>query len=149
MDLRKMVVCSMLLVSVSCLGQPVQTYSGPELPLAQVALLRGTSNASILAIDGARVSGFSWSLLPGGHSVWLRVRVFTKAPNVDWDLWTHCRVDFVAVAGEEYVGRVRVREEVSSGFSETVKIQVGIADSEGIFRAAPNECHENPPKLNR
>jgi len=145
---KSAIAWAVILVAVSCAGQPRQMYPGPELPLDRLAVLRGTTNAGILGIDGKQVSGFSWSLLPGSHSVWLRVRVFTKAPNVDWDVWTYCRADFEAVAGETYVARVRTQEEVAPGFKETVKVQIGITDSEGVFRAAAGQCREKRPKLN-
>ena len=85
--------------------------------------------------------------MPGPHEVWLRVRIFTQAPNVNWEIWSYCRMTLLAVGGEEYVSRVRIRKEVEHGLSERVKMEVGIADSRGIMHAVPDFCSAKRPDL--
>ena len=136
-----------IILAVACGCAPTQTYPGPALPRSEVALLKDTSNASVLAIDGAPASGMSWTLLPGSHDVLLHVRVFTQVPNVEWTIWTYCRVSLIAVAGEEYLSRVRIRKEVAPGLSEQVKMEVGIADAAGALQAVAHSCSPNRPRL--
>lgn len=144
---RRVVLWVALAVSLSCAGHPTATYPGPELPRAEVAILRGSANARVLAIDDTTVSLGSWSLLPGPHTIWLQVRVFTEAPNVNWTIWSYCTLTLRAIAGEEYTSRVRMQKEVVPGLADNVKMEIGIADSQEILRAAVNSCVADRPKF--
>lgn len=135
------------LLELAAACAPTPMYPGPERPASEVALLRGSSNASIHAIDGVHVAGVSWALLPGEHEVWLRVRIVTHAPNMQWDVWSYCRVPLRAVAGEEYVGRVRTHKEIAPGLAEKVTIEIGIADSQGAMGALAAGCSGKRPRF--
>ena len=52
-----------------CASAPERTYSGPEQPLSEVAVLHATTGADILEIDGTPVSSYSFALLPGTHDI--------------------------------------------------------------------------------
>ena len=137
-----------VLLAIGCLG-PQQRYSGPERPRAETALLTATSDALVVAIDGASASGGSWAVLPGHHRVWLRVRIFTQSPNMNWTVWSYCQVDFDALASESYETRVRTRKEVASGLSDRVQMEVGISDAGGTLRGVPNYCQAERPDLSK
>jgi len=134
-------------IAVACAGAPKQSYAGPELPRSEIAVLRETSNAIVMAIDNGRVSGTSWALLPGRHELLLQVRIYTQSLNMNYTVWSYCRVTLIAVAGEGYVSRVRTRKEAAPGISDRVKMEVGIADSEGLLRAVPSSCSPERPDL--
>ena len=132
--------------AVACVGTPTQTYPGPPLPQADVALLKETPETAVLTIDGVETYGSSWSLMPGSHEVLVRFRIFSTAPNVNWTIWSYCRVVLAAVAGEEYVALVRVRKEVAPGLSDKVTMEIGIADDESILRGRARSCLPKRPK---
>jgi hypothetical protein len=112
-----------------------------------VALLNSTFNAGILAIDRVPVSGSSWTLMPGPHEILVRFRAYTTAPNMEWKIWSYCRVELRAVAGEEYETLVRIRKKIAPGLSEEVTLEMGIADREGVLRGAPRSCSSQRPEL--
>jgi hypothetical protein len=136
------------ILSFACAGSPQPIYPGPERPIEEVATLRGSTNASILEIDGERVSGFggSYALLPGTYEVLMRIQIITDAPNMRWNAWSYCFARLEALAGESYVGRVRVRKEVAPGLSEKVEMEAGIADSAGALRAPVQACSGDRPR---
>jgi hypothetical protein len=134
-----------LVAAGACAGPPERTYPGPERPLQEVAVLRATSGASVMEIDGARVSAYSFALLPGLHELLLRVRIYTQAPNVDWKIWSYCRVRLDAIAGERYESVVRVQKQVASSLSEKVAMEIGIAGADGRMKSAAYTCTGSRP----
>ena len=148
-EARKALTAAAMAVAVACARAPQQTYPGPPLPLAEVAVLKDGSEAAVLEIDGVQVSGSSWTLMPGPHEVLVRFRIFTEVPNVNWTIWSYCRIELPADAGEEYVTRVRLRKEIAPGLSEKVAIELGIADGEGVLRGALGSCLPKRPAIKR
>lgn len=128
---------------------PTKLYPGPQRPDSEVALLQASSEARVIAIDDAPVMGSSWTLLPGRHDVWLRVRLFSQAPNMHWTVWSYCNAAFLAEPGSTYSTRVRAKKEIGSGLSERIEMEVGIADSDGALHAAVQTCTAERPELNR
>ncbi|MCP4038730.1 MAG: hypothetical protein GY733_17450, partial [bacterium] len=102
-----------LVALAGCAVVPVKTYSGPARDVSEVAVLRDTANATVIALDGAPVSASAWSLLPGTHELILRVRIFTDAPNMHYTAWTHCHVYHAAEAGQQYTTRVRIEKKIA------------------------------------
>jgi hypothetical protein len=131
---------------LGCNATPRPTYPGPQRPLTEVAVLRDSSDASILEIDGEQVSGTAWTLLPGPHDLLMRVRVFTDAPNVNWTIWSYCRARMIAVAQMEYVSRVEMRKEVAPGLADRVQMQVSVFDAAGEAQALVHTCTGKRPK---
>ena len=115
--------------------------------MSEVAILRPGSNASVFAIDGQRLSGGAWSLLPGRHEVWLRVRIYSQAPNMNWTIWSYCRSVFNAVGGQEYGSRVRTTREIAPGPDEKVKMEIGITSANDALIAPAIRCDAAAPEL--
>ena len=136
---------------MGCAGAPQQTYSGPARPADEVAILRSSINASVLEIDGTPVTGFggAWALLPGKHEILLRIQVLTDAPNMRWNAWSYCRLTLDAIAGENYVSRVRMRKEIAPGLAEKVELEAGVADASGALTAPVLQCSAKRPKRSR
>ena len=99
-----------------------------------------------MEVDGVRVTSSSLALLPGTHDLLLRVQINTQAPNVNWKVWTYCRVGLDAVAGEQYKSVVRVEKEIASGLSEKVTMVIGIAGVDGRMRAQAYTCTGKRPR---
>jgi hypothetical protein len=137
-------------MAVACAATPIQTYPGPPLPRAEVALLRDSPDAGIVAIDRVSAWGSVWSLAPGSHEVLVHFRIHTTAPNMSWVIWTYCWVVLPAVAGEDYSSLVRVRKEViGPSISDKVTMEIGIADSQGVLRGLPRTCLPKRPKIGK
>jgi hypothetical protein len=139
---------SSLALFVACSGVPTQTYPGPERARAEVALLRESTDANVIGLDGERTSGSSWLLLPGSHEVLLRVRLDTQAPNTNWTIWSYCGVVLDASAGGDYSSRVRTRKEVTVGLADRVALEVGIVDAHGAL-TTPHSCSPRRPTFDR
>lgn len=134
-------------IAVACAGTPTQTYPGPPLSEAEVAILEDGPDAAVLVIDDTETWGSSWALLPGPHRFLVRFRLYTTAPNVNWTIWSYCWVELTALAGEQYATRVRVEKELAPGLSERVKMEIGIADGQGVLRGLPWSCQPRRPQL--
>jgi hypothetical protein len=146
---RQWLLVAIAVIGSACTGTPEKTYPGPERPLREVAVLQETSDAQVLEIDGGRVSGYSFALLPGTHDLLLRVRIYTQAPNMNWTIWSYCRVRLDAAAGERYQAVVRVQKEVASGLSEKVKMEIGIAGNDDRMRAEAYTCTGKRPSAGK
>ena len=44
-------------------------YDGPRLPEGQVSFLESVQSAKVFVVDGRKVRGYRWELLPGEHHV--------------------------------------------------------------------------------
>jgi len=136
-----------LAVAAGCAGAPIQTYPGLPRPPDQVALLRAGSEGAISAIDGVGASGSAWSLLPGSHEILVSFRIHTDAPNMNWTIWTYCWVVLPAQAGASYQTVVRISKRVvSPSVSDSVKMEIGIADASGVLVGLPRSCVPERPK---
>jgi hypothetical protein len=123
---------------IACAGGavgPAQVYPGPERPASEVAVLQTMSNARVVGIDGAQVSGRSFTLLPGQHEVWLYIA--EPHGQASRTIWSHCRVAFDAEAGQQYQSRLRTRPD---GASHYRRLEPGITDSAGILLAPATGC---------
>ena len=139
-----------LAAAVACGGAPTQTYAGLPRPPGEVARLQDATDAGILEIDRERVSGGSWTLLPGTHEVLVRFRIHTDAPNMNWAIWTYCWVVLPADAGKSYTSVVRVRKEIiGPSISDKVTMEIGIADAQGVLQGLPRSCVPTRPKLEK
>lgn len=136
-------------LATACVGAPEATYAGPERPLAEVALLQETPGVSVMEIDGARVSGYSFALLPGTHDFVLRVRISSQVPNVDWTIWSYCRVRLDAAAGQRYESVVRVQKEIAPNLSEKVTMEIGVAGADGEMRTLAHSCTGKRPSARK
>lgn len=128
------------LALTSCAGGPrgpVQSYPGAERPRSEVAFLQATANARVVGIDGARVSGRSFTLLPGEHEVWIDIAEPHGHASSSWLIWSHCRVSFDAEAGASYQSRLRTRPAPTS---HSRQLEPGITDAEGVLLTPADEC---------
>jgi hypothetical protein len=111
-------------------GCTTALYSGPRRPREQVAVI-GASDTLITAIDGVPISGSKFEILPGPHSVSLRVSA--SRPGFMYTTHIYSRgslsVCFVAKAGREYLTRPSsdddqtwVPQIVDTGIAYPVKV---------------------------
>lgn len=132
---------------LGCARGPVALYDGPERPPEEVAQLSASTKARVHAIDGERVLGGPWMLLPGRHDVWLKVPLQAQETNMHYQIRAFCRVALEAVAGESYTARVRTHKVRDSGLRSRTQIEVGIADRSDTLRALATGCSPNRPGL--
>ena len=141
---RAWMLCISSLVALACGGPkgPTQLYPGEERRRSEVAVLYTTSNTRVVAIDGAAVSGSSWSLLPGPHEVWLHVGDSPRSPVGDPSLWRYCRATLDAQAGTEYMSLLQSR---GSADTPALQLKPGIADMRGVLVAEAIGCTSQAP----
>jgi hypothetical protein len=122
----------------ACAGGAAPLRTGPE-----VAVLETMSNARVVGIDGVRVSGRAFTLLPGEHDLWM----YIAEPNGRVSkVWSHCRVAFEAKAGERYQSRLRTRPNAAT---HERRLEPGITDADGVLLAPATSCSRfKPPDLN-
>jgi hypothetical protein len=144
MDLRAAAPIVLSLILLGYTTTPQQAYQGAERPRDEVAVLSDSTEAAVWAIDGARVSGDSWAILPGTHEVILRINFYPQVSNVHWNLRTYCRVTLEATAGSEYLSFIRTRTEMTP--TESLKMSMGIADQTGL-PTIPKVCSKTRPAL--
>lgn len=143
--MRRFFVVCVVVVNMGCAMSATRLYDGAELPQSQVVVLLDSSEAGVYAVDGTRTFGSAWTLTPGEHEEWLKVRLRTQVPNVNWTIWSYCRHRLVALSGEEYTARVRTRKTVVHGIADKVQIEVAIVDRAGNAVAAPAACDGERP----
>jgi hypothetical protein len=121
----------------ACAGDagPAQVYPGPERPGSEVAVLETMSNARVVGIDGVKVSGRAFTLLPGQHEMWLYIAQPQGLGS--HTVWSHCRVVFEAEAGQRYQSRLRTRSDPAT---HSRVLEPGITDSEGVLLAPATGC---------
>jgi len=132
---------------VGCTSAPIQLYAGERQPPDSVATVVGTKKAQVHAIDSVPTFGKRWSLLPGPHRVWVRAVVVSTAPTPHWTIWTYCQLEFSAVAGESYSTELHTQKKLGQGTSETLSMQMSIADSGGVSRGEVLECTAQQPRF--
>lgn len=143
--MRGLFMAFVCVVNIGCATSTTQLYDGSELPRSQVVVLQDSREASVFAVDKARVFGSAWALVPGEHEVWLKVRLHTKVPNVNWRIWSYCRHNLVALAGEEYSTRVRTQTTVAPGIADKLEVEIAIVDRAGGIVAVPVACRDTRP----
>jgi hypothetical protein len=143
--MRGLFVVFVFVVNIGCATSATRLYDGSELPRSQVAVLRDSREAGVFAVDETRVFGGEWALVPGEHEAWLKVRLHTKVPNVNWRIWSYCRHNFVGLSGEEYSTRVRTQTTVAPGIADELEIEVAIVDRAGRIVAVPVACRDTRP----
>lgn len=133
----------------ACAGPPRQMYDGDERPRSEIAILKDSSNAKVIAIDGVRTSGTSWALLSETYDIALRVRVYMQAPGMNWTAWTYCWVSMNAAAGEEYTSQVLLQRELENDMREEVTMVIGVIDAAETLVAQSYRCVADRPKFDR
>lgn len=87
-------------------------YAGAEQPATEVAVIESVdgTRAKVFAIDRHRATGYSWSVLPGEHTVWVRIQMGAGDSGVMAKFWSYCRLRFDAKAGVTYTVRSESRK---------------------------------------
>lgn len=103
-----MFLAALLLLS-AC--QVMKAYPGPELPSTQTALVQGGAYTEITSLDGRPVTSQALSVLPGPHTI--TMRIFDQEPtpiSVQYAFYSFYdgSVSFVAEPGHRYVVSVDV-----------------------------------------
>ena len=96
---------------LSACTHAMKAYPGPELPSAQTALVQSGAYTQILSLDGLPVTSRKVSILPGSHSVVIRILDEESTPiSVAYAFYSLSdgTVDFVAKPGHQYVASVDV-----------------------------------------
>lgn len=118
-----MFVAALLLLS-AC--HVMKAYPGPELPSTQTALVQGGAYTEITSLDGHPVTSQALSVLPGPHTI--TMRIFDQEPtpiSVQYAFYSFSdgSVNFVADPGHRYIVSVDVAaspfpmsEEYPTGF---------------------------------
>ncbi len=76
MTMRTIVLAGMamsLLLSAACSQAVMKAYPGPELPADQTALVETGAYTQIVALDGQGVKAQNLSVLPGPHTIQMRI----------------------------------------------------------------------------
>lgn len=61
------------LLFTGCAGGPTQWYAGPARTPEEVALITSSTHAKITKLDGREVHGGSYEVLPGEHTIHVKV----------------------------------------------------------------------------
>lgn len=105
--IRSLVICLMFFFICSCAVMPIKTYSGPDLPDTEIAIIKDSNPFNpfgmpvfINAIDGVRYKKLAtkYAIVPGHHNVDVSccgVRNSRKG-------WIHKRLFFEAKPGGTY-----------------------------------------------
>jgi hypothetical protein len=132
---------------LGCASGSSQLYDGPAQPREAVASIGRTPGTKVFAIDRARTSGDSWSVLPGPHAVWVDFQVTRFGGDVTYTVWAYCRIDFEAVAGGAYVVDTFDTQEQMKGADMKTKLGARIADATGSLVGVAANCSGKRPKL--
>lgn len=96
------------LVSLSCTAER-QIYPGSPLPPDRVAFLAESSEVSVERIDGERVRGGEWEMLPGAHAITVETLAAANVALPEYResrrivVNARCEIEFSADAGRRYV----------------------------------------------
>jgi hypothetical protein len=145
--LRRHIVLA--IAAVACASGPSQLYEGPALPREQIALITRApgGKARVYAIDRSRVSGDSFWVLPGAHSVWVSFQVTRHGGDMTYTIWAYCQIEVETAAGEAYVVHSIATQEQMMG--PAVKTQLGaqISNAEGRVVGSALTCSGKRPRL--
>lgn len=104
-------VFAVALFLLSACSQVMQSYPGPELPSTKTALVQSGSHTQIVSLDGHAVTSETVSILPGPHTIVVRIYDDEQVPmSVDYAYYSLSdgSVDFIAEPGHRYVASVDV-----------------------------------------
>ena len=137
------------ITAAACASGPSQLYEGPALPREQVALITRApgGKARVHAIDSTRVSGDSFWVLPGDHSVWVNFQVIRHGGDTTYTIWTYCRIDLEATAGDTYVVHSIATQEQMRGAAVKTQLGAKIVDARGKVVGTAQTCSGTRPKL--
>jgi hypothetical protein len=88
-----------------------QLYDGKRLPAEEVVLIDAEYPAKITRVNGWAVTGSSFEILPGKHSLHFEAKKKIKPSMVPFNLTTSCSVSVDLSAGQHYIVRGRYERE--------------------------------------
>ena len=106
-----MVIFGIGFLLLSACTHVMKAYPGPELPSAQIALVQSGAYTKILSLDGRPVTSQKVSILPGPHSVVIRILDEEPTPiSVEYAFYSLSdgTVNFVAKPGHQYIASADV-----------------------------------------
>jgi len=137
------------IAATACTSGPSQLYEGPARPREEIALVTKApgGKARVYAIDRERVSGDSFWVLPGPHSVWVNFQVTRHGGDLTYTIWAYCQMDFEATAGAAYVVHSIATQEGMRGFAVKTQLGAKILTAEGRAVASAQTCSGERPRL--
>ena len=141
-------VVVVLLSPLACVTVGRQLYPGEPRPANEIAVVSEDpdSEPQIVRIDGSRVFGSEWEILPGNHELVVEA---TETAGADLPgtgqsqrMWfeARCKIAFRAVAGRTYVARSAGGYSGGPGFySGNTSVWLADASKDGSTVGEP-EC---------
>lgn len=134
---------------LACASRPVQLYDGPAQPASDVTAITATSrpNTRIFAVDGERVHGSAFHVVPGSHDVWVHLKMHESAGYANYQIWTYCRFRIDATPGASY--ELRSNSEitdtgVSGKHGALSAVLLNVADGTSV---SPKHCSGDKPRF--
>jgi hypothetical protein len=104
------IFAAIVLLLSACSPHATKAYQGQELPGNQTALLQSGPHTEIISLDGHRVASQTVSVLPGHHTITMRILENRPpmSPAYAFYSLSDASVDFIAQPGRRYVASVDV-----------------------------------------